>query len=197
MEIVFRYILPTRPAAACDVAWKIWADGTVEAELSYEVVPGLGDMPEFGLMFRLYSEYDRVSWYGLGPEENYADRLVGAKLGIYQNKAAENMTPYLRPQESGAKQEVRYALVQNQSGGGLCFFGQPFGLSVTPYTPHEVENARHAFELPRAYQTVVRVFAGQMGVGGDDSWGAKTHPEYLLDVSGRRKSFRIRFCGWE
>ena len=197
MEIVYRYILPTRPAATCDVVWQIWADGTVEAELSYEVVPELGDMPEFGLMFRLYPEYDRLTWYGLGPEESYADRLAGAKLGIYQNRAAENMTPYLRPQESGAKQEVRYALVQNQSGGGLCFFGQPFGLSVTPYTPHEVENARHTFELPRTYQTVVRVFAGQMGVGGDDSWGAKTHPEYLLDVSGRRKSFRIRFCGWE
>ena len=197
MEIVLRYVLPTRPTGACDVIWQVWADGTVEAELSYEIVPELGDMPEFGLIFRLYPEYDRLTWYGLGQEETYIDRMDGAKLGIYQNKVAENRTPYLRPQESGAKQEVRYGLVQSQSGSGLCFFGKPFGLSALPYTPHEIENAKHAFELPRPYQTVVRVFAGQMGVGGDDSWGALTHTEHLLDVSGGRKSFRIRFCGCE
>ncbi len=197
VEVVFRYVLPTSPAASCEVSWRIFADGTVEVELGYDVVPELGDMPEFGMMFKLYSEYDRLSWYGFGPEENYADRKEGVKLGQYQGKVADNTTPYLMPQESGAKLGARYVLIQNQSGGGLCFYGEPFGFSASPYTPHETENAKHAYELPRPYQTVVRVFSEQLGIAGDDSWGAKTHPEYLCDISMSRKSFRFRFCGWE
>lgn len=197
VEVVYRYGLPTKPHTSCDTIWCVYADGSVEVELRYEVVPELNDMPEFGLMFRTYREFDRVTWYGFGPEGNYADRKEGVKLGIYQNKAEDNMVPYLRPQETGAKLGVRYATITDQSGVGLCFYGAPFGLSVTPYTPHETENANHAFELPRPYQTVVRVFSEQMGIAGDDSWGSHTHPEYLLDVSGKVKSFKVRFCGVE
>lgn len=66
--------------------------------------------------------------------------------------------------------------------------------SALPWTPHELENARHEFELPQVHYTVVRVAAQQMGVAGDDSWGAKTHPEYLLDVS-KPMTFTFRFRG--
>lgn len=197
VQILYAYGLPTKPLSTCQVLYTVLADGTVEVELSYEVVAELGDMPEFGLMFKLYPEYDRVTWYGLGPQANYWDRQGGVKLGIYQNRAGDNLIPYLRPQESGAKLGVRYAKVENQAGAGLCFYGQAFGLSVTPYTPHEVENASHAFALPRPYQTLVRVFLEQMGVGGDNSWGAKTHTEYLADISGPLKKFKFSFCGLE
>lgn len=63
--------------------------------------------------------------------------------------------------------------------------GNHLSVSVLPYTPHELENARHAYELPPVHHTVLRVAKAQMGVGGDDSWGAGVHPEYCLDVSGR------------
>lgn len=66
--------------------------------------------------------------------------------------------------------------------------------SALPYTPHEIENAAHPFELPKVHYTVVRASMQQMGVGGDDSWGAKTHPEYLLDVS-QKKEFKFSFKG--
>ncbi|MDO4765473.1 MAG: glycoside hydrolase family 2 TIM barrel-domain containing protein [Eubacteriales bacterium] len=196
-RVVYRYGLPTKPHTTCDTVWTVFADGTVEAELRYEVIPELSDMPEFGFLFRTYKEFDKVTWYGFGKEGNYADRKEGVKLGIYQNKAADNIVPYLRPQETGARLGIRYVTVTDNSGAGLCFYGEPFGMNVSPYTPHEVENAGHHFELPRPYQTVIRVFSEQMGIAGDDSWGSKTHEEYLLDVSQKVKSFKVRFCGVE
>ena len=76
----------------------------------------------------------------------------------------------------------------------MLFFGDELSFSALPYTPHELENAAHAYELPPVHYTVVRIAQAQMGVSGDDSWGAKVHPEYLLDVTGR-KAFRFWFRG--
>lgn len=76
----------------------------------------------------------------------------------------------------------------------MLFFGDELSFSALPYTPHELENAAHAYELPPVHYTVVRIAQAQMGVSGDDSWGAKVHPEYLLDVTGR-KEFRFWFRG--
>ena len=70
----------------------------------------------------------------------------------------------------------------------------PMTFSALPYTPHELENAMHPYELPEVHYTVVRAAKGQMGIAGDDSWGALTHPEYLLDVS-RKMEFSFWFCG--
>jgi beta-galactosidase len=70
----------------------------------------------------------------------------------------------------------------------------PMMFSALPYTPHEIENAKHAYELPQTHYTVVRAALGQMGVGGDDSWGSCTHPEYLLDA-GKKMEFCFSFRG--
>ena len=91
------------------------------------------------------------------------------------------------PQECGNKVGVRYAKVTDEQGNGLLFEGKEMEFSALPYTPHELENAMHDFELPNIHHTVVRVAKAQMGVGGDDSWGSSVHPEYLLDVSSKMK----------
>ena len=123
----------------------------------------------------------------MGPEETYSDRCHGAKLGIYRNKVTDNMAKYLMPQECGNKVGVRYAKVTDEQGNGLLFEGNEMEFSALPYTPHELENAMHDFELPNIHHTVVRAAKAQMGVGGDDSWGSSVHPEYLLDVSSKMK----------
>lgn len=151
-------------------------------------------MPEFGMMFKLNADYDTVQWYGLGEQETYADRKRGGKLGVYENKVADNMAEYLVPQECGNKCDVRYAKVVDKKERGMIFFGDELSFSALPYTPHELENAAHHYELPQVHYTVVRVAQQQMGVSGDDSWGARVHPEYLIDVSGR-KVFTFCFRG--
>ena len=191
IAITYTYFMPTTPQSSCEVTYRVFGDGTIETTLSYDPVKELGDMPEFGMMFKLDADYDTVKWYGLGPQETYADRQHGGKYGVYENKVADNIAEYLVPQESGNKCSVRYARVMDKKGRGMLFFGDELSFSALPYTPHELENASHHFELPPVHYTVVRVAKKQMGVGGDDSWGSHTHPEYLLDAS---EKMEFTFC---
>ena len=191
IAITYTYFMPTTPQSSCEVTYRVFGDGTIETTLSYDPVKELGDMPEFGMMFKLDADYDTVKWYGLGPQETYADRQHGGKYGVYENKVADNIAEYLVPQESGNKCSVRYARVMDKKGRGMLFFGDELSFSALPYTPHELENAAHYFELPPVHYTVVRVAKKQMGVGGDDSWGSHTHPEYLLDAS---EKMEFTFC---
>ena len=187
----FRYYLPTVPASACTVGYEVFGDGTIRTTLDYEAVKGLPEMPEFGMLFRLNADLDRVAWYGLGPEETYVDRLRGGKLGVYEKTVAENLARYLMPQESGNKCGVRWAKVTDRRGRGLLFSGDELSVNVLPYTPHELENAAHAYELPPVHYTVVRVTLQQMGIAGDNTWGARTHPEYLLPAE---QDMHLSFC---
>ena len=191
IAITYTYFMPTTPQSSCEVTYRVFGDGTIETTLSYDPVKELGDMPEFGMMFKLDADYDTVKWYGLGPQETYEDRQHGGKYGVYENKVVDNIAEYLVPQESGNKCRVRYAKVMDKKGRGMLFFGDELSFSALPYTPHELENAAHHFELPPVHYTVVRVAKKQMGVGGDDSWGSHTHPEYLLDAS---EKMEFTFC---
>ncbi len=211
VAVTYYYRFQTTPDAACQVTYRVYGDGRIRTTLSYDPVKELGDMPEFGMMFHLNADYDHVEWYGNGPEESYEDRKEGAKLGVYRNLVKDNMAAYLVPQECGNKTGVRYAKITDRKGRGLLFTydaaydfkkadtvqtysGNGMSFSVLPYTPHELENARHPFELPEIHYTVVRAAMRQMGVGGDDSWGAHVHPEYLIDV-GKKLEFTFTFRG--
>ena len=194
VSILFTYHLPTTPAARCDVEYTVHPCGQVDAKLTYDPVEGLPAMPEFGMMLKMDADYDHVKWYGLGPEENYADRHCGAKLGIWERSVQDGVARYLVPQECGNATGVRWAEVTDFRGRGLRFTGDEMEFSALPYTPHELENADHGFELPPAHYTVVRAAKMQMGVAGDDSWGALPHDEYVIDVS-KRLEFQFSFKG--
>lgn len=194
VTVTYTYFMPTTPAGKCQVSYTVFGDGTIETKLMYDPVEGLPDMPEFGMMFQFNADYDNLTWYGMGPEETYADRRHGAKLGIYSNKVADNMAKYLVPQECGNKVGVRYVRLVDAKGRGMMFEGDELSFSALPYTPHELENAAHVYELPQVHHTIVRVALAQMGVGGDDSWGSLVHPEYHIDVT-KPLEFTFRFKG--
>jgi beta-galactosidase len=194
ITVSYRYYLPTAPEAECCVSYEVSGDGTVKTELTYDPVEGLPDMPEFGMLFKLNADYDRLTWYGPGPEETYEDRKRGGKIGIYSNKVSDNLARYLVPQECGNKCGVRWARVTDIKGRGMEFSGDNMSFGALPYTPHELENATHAYELPKVHYTVVRAALKQMGVGGDDSWGAKVLPQYRLPEN-ERLVFSFRFKG--
>ena len=191
VAVRYRYFLPTVPESSCGVEYEVFGDGTVRTTLAFDAVSGLCDMPEFGMLFKFDADFDRVRWYGLGPEETYVDRLRGARLGIWEKKLSDCLAHYPRPQESGNHCGVRRLQVLDRKGRGIEFFGDNLSVNVLPWTPHELENAAHEHELPPVHYTVVRPALQQMGVGGDDSWGAETHPEYLLP---REQDLRLSFC---
>ena len=198
VKVTYTYLMPTTPISECRLSYEVFGDGRVKTTLTYDPVKELGDMPEFGVIFKFNADYDRVEWYGLGEAETYSDRKKGAKLGIYANKVADNIARYMVPQECGAKEEVRWAKVTDRKGRGMLFEmdenNGPMMFSALPYTPHEMENAMHPYELPEVHYTVVRVAKDQMGIGGDDSWGARTHEEYLLETNKKMK-FSFVFKG--
>ena len=198
VKVAYTYIMPTTPTSECKLSYEVFGNGRVKTTLTYDPVKELGDMPEFGVIFKFNADYDRVEWYGLGEAETYSDRKKGAKLGIYANKVADNIARYMVPQECGAKEEVRWAKVTDRKGRGMLFEmdenNGPMMFSALPYTPHEMENAMHPYELPEVHYTVVRVAKDQMGIGGDDSWGARTHEEYLLETD-KKMEFSFVFKG--
>ena len=198
VKVAYTYIMPTTPTSECKLSYEVFGDGRVKTTLIYDPLKELGDMPEFGVIFKFNADYDHVEWYGLGSAETYADRKKGAKLGIYENMVKDNIARYMVPQECGAKEEVRWAKVTDRKGRGMLFEmdenNGPIMFSALPYTPHEMENAMHPYELPEVHYTVVRVAKEQMGVGGDDSWGARTHEEYLLKTD-KKMEFSFVFKG--
>lgn len=195
VSITFKHYLPTTPASSVLLTYNVTGDGRVWIKEEYEPVEGLTPMPEFGMMFKFNADFDRVIFYGNGPEENYVDRNKGAKLGIYEYKVENAMESYIRPQETGNRTGVRWAKLVDYKGRGLLFEApDTMNFSALPYTPDELEAAEHPFELPRFCKSVVRCSAMQMGIAGDDTWGSKTHPEFLLPKD-EKLTFVMSFKG--
>lgn len=193
LTVIFEYEIPTIPRTYSTVKYVVRGDGNIHVRLKYHGIKGLPEIPVFGMEFKLKEKYHNFEYYGFGPEENYIDRMEGARLGVFQGNAQENVSAYLVPQECGNRVGVRWLKVTDETGQGLMFAGegQTFESSVLPYSAYELENASHQEELPKAYYTWVRILAKQMGVGGDDSWGAPVHEKYRIPSD---ENLEIAFC---
>lgn len=181
----YTYELPTIPATNVKVTYEVCEDGKIKVNVLYKGVEGLPELPVLGMNFRLLAEFNSFAWYGMGPDENYVDRSEGAKLGIYESTPVDNLSKYLVPQECGNRTCTRWVALKNEKGQGLKFTYEksPFEFNVLPYTNMELENALHQEDLPPINFTNVNIIGKQMGVGGDDSWGAPVLPEFCIDSS--------------
>jgi len=182
VSVTFDYIFSISQEAGVTICYTVYPDGSIRVKAEYHGAKKLPQLPIFAVSFKIPADYDRLEWYAMGPEENYADRAKGARLGLFQNRVAETVSGYVMPQESGNRTGVRRVSIADANGQGIKIssVGKPLECSISPYTAFELENARHHFELPNVHYTVVTVAGRQMGVGGDDSWGAPVHDEYLL-----------------
>jgi beta-galactosidase len=195
-RVTYVYHLPW-PECDCEMSYLVTGDGVMEITVKCQPPADAPAMPEFGLMMLIPPEYSQLEWYGDGPAETACDRRSGAKLGIFKSTVKESMTPYLIPQDAGNKTGVRWASVTDKKGQGLLFEAAAPGtmeFSALPHTPYEIENAAHHTELPPVTHTVVRASLARMGVGGDDGWGARPHPEHMLPA-GVGMEFTVRVGG--
>ena len=184
------YTLPDGQTLPIDFA----IDGAGRCDITMTWQGEKTELPEFGLLFPMRRELTKVSYLGLGPRETTADRTAGGKMGAWSYNVrqdfAQNSPVY--PQECGSRTGV-YSAALTGSGLniGIGFAGDGMTFSALPYTPHELENARHLYELPRDdNKMVVRCAAFQRGVGGDNSWGAKPHADACFAVE-KGTSFRF------
>lgn len=194
-EIEAEYRLPTSSPSFCKVTYTVHGNGLIRVR--EELAPGdaLPEIPEVGMLLVLDGSLQRLRWYGKGPFENHWDRDKAAKLAIHEGAVAEQFVPYLRPQECGNKTGVRWAELTRGDGIGLRVEGLPtVELNALPYTPAELEAHDHVYKLPPSGKVALRVNYRQMGVGGDDSWGARAHPEFTL-FANRPYAFEFTLRG--
>jgi len=183
--VAFTYKFSIHADIDVNTIYTVYPNGSIHVKSSYKGAEGLPQMPIFALSFKVPANYNQLEWYAMGPEENYSDRAQGARLGVFKNTVKDNMAAYLNPQESGNRTGVRRVRVTNEGGEGLMIAakGTPIECNVSPYTALELENAQHHHELPNVHYSVITVAGKQMGVGGDDSWGAPVHEEHVIKAN--------------
>ncbi|PKP35541.1 MAG: beta-galactosidase [Bacteroidetes bacterium HGW-Bacteroidetes-17] len=161
-------------------------------------IKGLTELPRFGMKMILPVAAELIEYYGRGPQENYCDRNTAAFVGNYRSNVIEQYFPYVRPQENGYKTDVRSLKIVNDRGYGLEFIGEPtLGFSALHYSIDDLdqltkENYKHLNDLNPREEIYLNIDYKQMGVGGDDSWGARPHDQYQLFAAPYNFKFRIR-----
>jgi len=169
--------------------------GTGDIIIDSNFAPGgdsLPRLPRLGMQMAVPARFNKLTWFGRGPQENYWDRKTGAALGLYTGNVNELIHRYVRPQENGNRSDVRWMALTDPNGVGLVAVGMPtIDISAWPFTMQDLEEAKHIHEPPQAETITVNLDYRQMGVGGDDSWGARTHPEYTLPAKPYHYRMRL------
>lgn len=182
------------------ITYQMLANGNVEVNMHF--IPGnkaLPEMPRLGMRMILKGDYDQMTWLGRGPQENYADRKSGYLIGKYSASVWEQYHPYVRAQETANKCDVRWFTLASKAGAGIRVEGaEPLSVSAWNfpqddllYVPSTIEH-RHGGCVDKKDMVWVNIDHLQMGVGGDNTWGAMVHPEYTITPKEWSYSFTIK-----
>jgi beta-galactosidase len=184
--------------------------GSADVFVTNKFEKAKGKVPEIvrmGMQLQLPPEFSNLKWYGRGPHENYVDRWTSADVGLYESTVADQYVPYIRPQENGYKTETRWLILTDDSGSGILVSGCPVFCFAALHNVHDdfespgklsqyrkdakTANTHTINVRPRDFVNL-NIDLNQMGVGGDNSWGAMTHDKYRLLANKYEYSFRIR-----
>ncbi len=196
IEIAAGFALPD-VASRQEIHYSVLGMGRVL--ISAHFLPGAvkqAEMPRFGFSLQLPRSFDQAAWYGRGPHENYCDRNSSAFVDLHRSTTADlSFSLYVSPQEYGYRTDTRWLLFQDKSGCGLLVTGSPlFGFSALYHTAEDLtqpaRGSMHPNELIEQDFVSVHIDLKQMGVGGDNSWGALPHPQYLLPFA----PYEFTFC---
>ncbi len=185
--------------ARYELEHEVFPDGVVAVAARMSGVDeDLPEIPRFGVLMTLPGSLDQVTWYGRGPYENYWDRRTGAAVGLHRRAVEEMAHSYVRPQETGTRTDTRWAAVTDDDGGGVLVVGLPVvSFSALPFRVSDLDGGetktrRHAADLVPRDEVTLAVDDRQMGVGGDDSWGAVPHRGYTLWPQDLEYRFLLR-----
>ncbi len=178
------------------ILYTVLGDGEIQVERHFTAAEEkLPEMPRYGMALAMPAGFERVRWFGRGPHENYSDRRGSAFVGLYESGVDDFVEPYVSPQEMGYRTGTRWVAVTDAEGAGLLFIG-PLCFSALHYSSEDLtqksRGSIHPTDLVRRDEVCLNIDYGQMGVGGDDSWGAWPHKQYLLQEREYKHSFVIR-----
>jgi beta-galactosidase len=217
VEVVFDFDLVNEAKekiASYKSIYTVYGTGDIVVENNFKMTADeLPEIVRMGMNLVMPRKFDQMSWFGRGPQESYWDRKTGAFVGLYSGSVADQYWAYLRPQENGNKTDVRWVTITDETGNGLLFAGMPL-LEVSAHhnimedfesvertDGRQVEGVevinRHINDVKPRDLTSVNIDYKQMGVGGDDSWGAWTHDQYRLTGKEYSYAFKISFISPE
>ncbi len=200
--------------ARWSATYTINAAGELHVSNSFDRQADLPALPRLGMNLELIRPLDQVEWFGRGPFENYSDRKLAAHVGIYQNKVEDHYVAYMRPQENGYKTDVRWLSLIDDKQSGISFkadelisfgahhnrledFVPPVKIAITSEDgPGARDNEKrvnvHVNDVKPRDLISLDIDFGQMGVGGDDSWGKRTLQKYSLNKQSYDYGFTIK-----
>lgn len=174
------------------ITYTVYGTGDIVVEMAANPDASLPPLPRIGWCMELPAGYEKFTWYGRGPHENYWDRKSSAAVGVYSSSVDEQYVPYVFPQENGNKTDVRWASLTNQDGLGLLIVGMPlFEITAHHFTIDDLMAARHTYELKKRENITVTLDYRQSGLG-TGSCGPDTRPEYLVDALPMTFRLRLR-----
>jgi beta-galactosidase len=167
-------------------------NGEVAITANYTGVQNKQSPTRFGLQMLMPEGFETVTWYGCGPQETYSDRCE-TRVDFYSGKIDEQYFDYSEPSEGGNKVKVRWTAIANAQGKGLLAIADKNLLSVKAlrHTTDDLQSHKHAFQMPQRKTTTLNLDLVQMGVGGDNSWGAKPHKQFQIP-SDANYSYTVR-----
>ena len=190
VEVKANYDMPGVKGTLTMTYW-IVRTGKVAVTETFKPAEGAegSNLFRFGMQMQMPETFDAIEYYGRGPIENYADRNHSTFLGVYNQKVADQFYPYIRPQETGTKTDVRYWKQLNSAGNGLEFKSMdPFSISALNYSIDSLDDYPDKDRTPHSHGPLVKkadftnicIDKAQMGLGCVNSWGAQPRQEYML-----------------
>ncbi|MDP3446034.1 MAG: beta-galactosidase small subunit, partial [Ignavibacteria bacterium] len=171
----------------------IYSSGDIQIQNLFTTEDDLPPLARIGLQFSLPSTYTNIEWYGNGPHESYADRKESAYAGLYNGKISDQHFPHVMPQENGNKSDVRWMFLSANDGNGLLIASDSLlNVNVQDYSLDALNKSKLSHQLSRGENVYMNIDMKQMGLGGDDSWSPRVHPEYLLNEKTYEYTFRIK-----
>jgi beta-galactosidase len=209
--VAFKYDIPGPDGvkiAGYSTTYTILGSADVIVSSTFEKVSdNVPEIPRMGMQMQLPEEFSNLKWFGRGPQENYVDRKTSADVGLYESTVADQYVPYIRPSENGYKTDTRWLTLTDDNGTGILVSGEPLFCfaalnnihddfespgKLSQYRKDAKSANTHTDDVKPRELVNLNVDLGQMGVGGDNSWGAKIHPQYRLMDRKYNYSFRIR-----
>lgn len=191
-RIDFEIGLPKAGSSKMSMSYTIYGSGDIIVEYTFYPDASLSEIPNVGTLFTVPGGFEKVEWYGRGPNENYIGRNQGSHMGIYSTYVDSMTIPYMEIGETGQRTDVKWATLTNGSGMGLMVVGSPMmEFSAQHYTPQQLTDVKLPWDLKRDSDITLRVDYRQMGLGGINSWGAKPL-DYYMNFSKNTYNHKFR-----
>ena len=195
-RVVFKSSYPSINLNLISV-YKVYGNGIINIDNKYSMADtSLPEIPRIGIKMSLPGDFDEVTWFGRGPHESYIDRKTSAAVGLYHGSVWDQTFQYVRPQETGNKTDVRWMALSNGKIGLMVKGSPTFDGSVHQYPYEDLDyvprGQKHGkLNLQQKDQVDWLIDLKQMGVGGDNSWGARPHDQYTLSPGNYDYSFML------